>query len=123
MESSLKPLRFINETIQVVFNAAPLLEKKPGLPAAFIWRDQHFAVKELISEWHDYQRRGRMRRNMSIEHSSASERHGSWGVGQDFYRVRTADERIFELYYDRAPQDVDRRKGGWYLYRELSEVT
>jgi hypothetical protein len=25
------------------------------------------------------------------------------------------------LYYDRAPKDIDRRKGGWFLFRELEE--
>jgi hypothetical protein len=115
----MKPISFINEPIQVLFEALPILEKKPGLPKIFIWRNQHFAIEELVSEWHDYERRGRMKRNMSVEHSSAASKSGSWGVGQDFYRVRTADGHIFDLYYDRAPQDVDRRKGGWYIFREL----
>ena len=26
--------------------------------------------------------------------------------------------QIFELYYDRAPKDVDNRKGGWFLRGE-----
>jgi hypothetical protein len=24
-------------------------------------------------------------------------------------------------FYDRAPQDADRRKGQWFLYREMQE--
>jgi hypothetical protein len=31
-----------------------------------------------------------------------------------------SSERIFDLYYDRAPKDINHRKGGWCLYRELS---
>ena len=117
----MKPIRFINEVIDVAFSKTPLLEKKPGLPSAFTWRGERYVIQELLSEWHDYQRRGRMARNMSTEHSSRSERRGSWGVGQDYYRVMTENGRIFEIYYDRAPIDADRRKGGWFLFRELEE--
>ncbi len=121
MDNRFQPIRFINEPIQVFFDNEPLLEKKPGLPQTFTWHDQCFIVAELISEWHDYQRRGRMKRNMSVEHSSAAERRGSWGVGQDFYRVRCTDDHIFDIYYDRAPQDIDRRNSGWFLFRELKD--
>ena len=117
----MKPARFINETIEVFFNQAPLLEKKPGPPARFTWRGEEFSVIEILSEWHDYQRRGRMARNMQSKHASHAELHGSWGVGQDYYRVRTQDGRIFDLYYDRAPKDVDRRKGAWFLFREMTD--
>jgi hypothetical protein len=80
-----------------------------------------FEIVEILSEWHEYKRRGRMARNMSPEHAAVAESRGSWGVGQDYYRVRTTDGRIFDIYYDRAPKDVNHRKGGWFLYRELAE--
>jgi hypothetical protein len=115
------PLHFINEAVEVYFERPPLLEKKPGAPAGFTWRGERFAIAEILSEWHDYQRRGRMSGNMRPEHARHAKIRGSWGVGQDYYRVRTGDSRIFDLYYDRAPQDVDHRKGGWFLYRELSQ--
>jgi hypothetical protein len=117
----MKPVRFINETIEVVFDKPPALEKKPGPPSAFLWRGEKFAITELISEWHDYQRRGRMSRNMQPKHAKIAERGGSWGVGQDYFRVRTDKGRLFDLYFDRAPVDVDRRKGAWFLDRELTE--
>jgi len=62
-----------------------------------------------------------MSRNMRPEHAATAERRGSWGVGQDYYRVRTEDGRIFDLYYDRAPKDAGRRKGAWFLEKELAE--
>ena len=58
---------------------------------------------------------------MRESHARAASRRGSWGVGRDYYRVRTDDGRIFELYYDRAPGDAGNRSGSWYLYRELTE--
>jgi hypothetical protein len=117
----MKPLRFINEAIDVFFDQPPGLEKKPGPPSGFVWRGERFLIVEILSEWHDYQRRGRMKRNMQPQHASAAARGGSWGVGQDYFRVRTQDTRLFDIYYDRAPKDVDRRKGAWFLDRELSE--
>jgi hypothetical protein len=115
------PIHFIGEPVEVFFDQAPSLEKKPGLPQRFCWQDQTHAIVELLSEWHDYRRRGRMARNMQPQHAAAAGRRGSWGVGQDYYRVRTAGGRIFDLYYDRAPQDASHRKGGWFLDKELAE--
>ena len=114
-----KPLRFIEEPVEVFFEKIPLLEKVPNCPSGFTWRETTFAIVELISEWHDYVRRGRMARNMRPEHAAAAGRRGSWGVGQAYYRVKTECGRVFDLYYDRAPLDVHHRKGGWHLYQEL----
>ena len=118
---ALRPIRFIEEPIAVEFDKPPLLEKKPGRPDAFVWRGARYRVVELLAEWHDYRRRGYMAHNMSLAHKRIAERRGSWGVGQDYYRVRTAGGQIFDLYYDRAPKSIERRKGAWFLYRELGE--
>jgi hypothetical protein len=37
-----------------------------------------------------------------------------------FFRVRVEDERLFELYYDRAPKDAMDRLGYWFLRCELT---
>ena len=118
----MEPLRFISEPVEIIFDHEPLLEKKPECPAGFIWHGETFRVVELLAAWQDYQRRGRMARNMRPTHSTTAERRGSWGVGIFYFRMRTADGRIFDLYYDRAPQDSDRRKGSWYLYQELADA-
>ena len=116
----IKPLRFIGELIQVQFDQPPLLEKRPGCPDQFVWREETYRVVELVREWHDYGRRGRMARNMRPTHAAAAARRGSWGVGRDYYRVRTETGQIFDLYYDRAPKSANDRKGAWFLYREMS---
>ena len=117
---TLKPLRFIEERIEVQFETPPMLEKKPGCPDGFIWRGSVYRIVDILSEWHDYHRRGRMVRNMRPEHAKAARKRGSWGVGQDYYRIKTESGHCFDIYYDRAPKDVDRRKGEWYLFQELS---
>jgi hypothetical protein len=116
------PLRFISEPIEVNFQKPPALEKIPGPPASFTWRGETYIILEMLNEWHDYGRRGRMARNMRPEHASTAERRGSWGVGQDYYRVRTTSERIFDIYYDRTPRDAERRKGAWFLDSELTSL-
>ena len=103
--------RFIAEEIEVGYDRPPALEKKPGCPDVFIWQGERYEIVEILREWHDYRRRGRMARNMQPAHAAVAKKRGSWGVGRDYYRVRTRKDRIFELYFDRAPKDVDRRKG------------
>jgi hypothetical protein len=116
---ALKPLYFIDEQIQVEFDKPPLYEKKPDCPDRFLWRDEVYGIQQLLAEWQDFQRRGRMARNMSPPHAVAASRRGSWGVGRVYFRVRTSSGQIFDLYYDRAPKDADDRKGSWFLFREM----
>jgi hypothetical protein len=104
----LKPLHFFDEPIIPAFDIPPSMEKKQGCPNAFTWRDTYFRVIELVKEWHDYSRIGRIASN-----------RGSWGVGRDFYIVKVVGEHYFQIYYDRAPKDVDHRKGEWFLWGEL----
>jgi hypothetical protein len=114
------PIHFISEPIEVIFDSPPALSKKPGCPDAIVWQDQQFRIVQKLREWHDYARRGPMASNMRPEHAESAALRGSWGVGRDYYRVRTDSGRIFDLYYDRAPRYASDRMGGWFLYRELS---
>lgn len=113
--------RFIGEPIEVEFDRPPLLAKKPGCPDRFVWDGERHDVAEKLVEWHDYGRRGRMARNMRPENLARAAKRGSWGVGRDYYRIRTAGGRVFELYYDRAPKDADNRHGAWFLSLEVVE--
>ena len=115
-----RPLRFIGQGIQVQFDQAPALVKKPGCPDRFVWQERTYRIVERLSEWQDYSRRGRMAGNMRPERAATASRRGSWGVGRAYFRVRTDDGRIFDLYYDRAPKSADDRAGAWFLYREMA---
>lgn len=118
-----QPVRFIDEAIEVQFDRLPVFEKRPPCPDDFFWRGEAHRVVELLSEWHDYARRGRMAANMRPEHAALAAERGSWGVGRAYFRVRTEAGAIFDLYYDRAPKGVAQRKGSWFLFRELTETT
>jgi hypothetical protein len=113
--------RFIGAPVEVTYDRPPLVEKRPGRPDGFVWEGRSYRVKAVLKEWHDYRRRGRFARNMSQAHAAVAERRGSWGVGRDYYRVLTETGEVFDLYYDRAPQGVEGRKGGWFLFRQVEE--
>jgi hypothetical protein len=119
----LLPLRFIQEPVEPLFDQPPATEKKPPCPDGFVWHGTTYRIVEMLAEWHDYGRRGRSARNMIPTHAATATRRGSWGVGQFYFRVRTENGHIFDLYYDRAPKDADNRKGAWFLYREMSTHT
>ena len=112
------PLHFYDEPIEVIFDHEQVLEKKPDCPDGFIWRGETLHVAEMLAEWQDFRRRGRMERNMLPQHASHASLKGSWGVGKFFFSVRVEDGRIFDIYYDRAPVDAADRKGHWYLLSE-----
>ena len=117
----MKPIKFIGEEIEVIFDKPPTLTKRPGCPDGFIWQGETFRVAELRSEWSDFTRRGRFARNMQPHNQRKAVRRGSIGVGRFYFQVQTEDGRIFELYYDRAPKSVNDKLGRWSLFRELED--
>jgi hypothetical protein len=117
------PLHFIDEPIVVQFDQPPVFAKRSPCPDRFVWRGDHYRVVEMLSEWHDYRRRGHLAHNMRAEHLATAAIRGSWGVGRDYFRVRTETGQIFDLYYDRAPKESGDRKGQWFLYREMEVLS
>jgi hypothetical protein len=117
----LRPVHFFAEAITVRFDVPPALEKKPPCPDGFTWRGVNFQVAECLTEWVDNERRGRMARNMQPQHAAVARTRGSWGVGRYYFRVRTAEGRVFELYYDRKPKDAEVRKGSWVMVSEFAD--
>lgn len=117
----LQSLRFIGEPIQVEFDHPPVFLKSPGCPDRFLWQDELFVIGELLQQWLDFGRRGNMALNMRPENAVRAQKRGSWGVGRFYFRVRTAQGRVFDLYYDRSPRQ--HRQGQWFLFRELAELS
>jgi hypothetical protein len=113
-------LTFIGEKITPVFNDTPPFGKRPPCPDAFCWRGESYQIVKSLQEWVDFTRRGRQARNMSTEHAAVASNHGSWGVGRYNFHVRVESGRLFHIYYDRAPKDLDNRMGEWYLVSELA---
>ena len=116
--------QFYSEEIETHFETELVIEKRTGLPEAFTWRGRRYRVVELLKEWHDYLPRGKTKSMYEKEKGSywvkAGKRHGSWGVGRDYYRVRTDTDEVFDIYYDRKPKG-QKSKGGWWLWRRVGE--
>jgi hypothetical protein len=117
-----KPLHFIAQPVEVSYDKPPLFEKRPGCPDRFKWGERTYFVAELLSQWDDFTRRGRMAHNMRPSHAKAAARRGSWGVGRTYFRVRTENGQIFDLYYDRDPSGPGGAAGTWTLFREMEEA-
>jgi hypothetical protein len=115
------PSKFIDEPIDVLYDIPPTYEKCPDCPSGFIWRGQTYMVTELLSEQQDHSRRGRSARNMQPAHLQMALRNGSWGVGRYCFIVRVESGQIFEIYYDRAPENAGDRKGHWILKGERAQ--
>lgn len=111
--------QFIGEPITVLFDEPPLFSKTPHCPNQLVWRGETWAVVELLSEWRNYERRGRMKENMRPENVQRARQRGSWGGGRFFFRVRLNNGRVYEIYYDRAPHGSDERQGSWYVFQEV----
>ncbi len=109
------PSELIDEPIEVSFDVPPTYEKRPDCPQSFIWRGETYLVRAILSERQDFNRRGRSGRNMQPAHLASASRVGSWGVGRYYFYVEVDGAEIFEIYYDRAPQDAGDRKGHWFL--------
>jgi hypothetical protein len=111
-------VHFIDEPIEVIFYKPPLYEKTPTCPDGFIWREKQYLVTRLLSEWHDFARRGHMGSNMRPEHAAAAQVRGSLGVGRFHFVAVCDDQHVYEFYYDRAPKSVNDKKGRWVLVGE-----
>ena len=117
----MKPIKFIGEEVEILFDKPPARSKQPGCPDGFIWQGETFRVAKLLNEWRDFSRRGRFTRNMQPHNQRKAVRRGSFGVGRFYFRVQVEGGRIFEIYYDRAPKNVDDKLGSWSLFRELED--
>ena len=115
----LTPIHFYDESIEIIFDEPPMLEKSPTCPSGFVWNGKTYRVAESLAEWSDFTRKGKMARNMQPAHAATASTRGSLNVGRFYFRVRVDSNQIFDIYYDRAMKSVDDRKGQWVVYREL----
>ena len=116
------PLHFLDQPIEVLFDAPPAREKTPNCPDGFIWEGRTYRVLEMLSSWNDFKRRGRMAQNIRPAHAAVAADRGSLNVGRFYFRVKVDTGQVFDVYYDRAMKNVDDRKGQWVVYREMGEA-
>ena len=111
---------FIGQEIRVGYHEDQIAQKSPACPDYFIWGEKTFAIARLEQEWKDFSRKDDAGRNMRPAHLNRAQTRGSCGVGRFYFRVRTECGRVFDIYYDRAPQTRENRQGKWFLYAEYA---
>ena len=91
-------MRMYSEKIEVE------CEGEPSRPVSFRWNDEEFAIEQILRTWQDwgFPRGSPRRKNWRLR------RH------RNYFRVRTAGDRVFEIYMDRKTPEPT-----WVLYREL----
>ncbi len=96
-----EPTRFMEREIEV--EAA---EDAPQRPVAFKIGGQRYVVADVLSTWEDEEPGGRTRRQR---------RH------RTFYRLRTEEGHLFDIYFDWA-EARRRHRNRWVLHRRLAEA-
>jgi hypothetical protein len=95
------------------FIGRPIEVKTTGevrLPASFFLGDREYEVAEILETWqdHGFGMASPLKKNWRLRHH------------RNYFRVRTTQGEVFELYLDRTR--VGLRQGAprrWFLYRRL----
>jgi hypothetical protein len=85
------PGSFISEPIVPVeagFDTGGMARGEPGLPQKFRWRKKEFIVAEVLERWK--------------EHGDCRHGGGERYVRKHGYRVRTTDDTVFRIYFQRS---------------------
>lgn len=101
---------FISEPITPVagtFDTAGMTKGEPGLPERFVWRDTEYAVAEVLEAWKET---GPCR-------SGGPEMY----LRKHWYKIKTADDQIMTLYFERQARSKSRNKARWWLYTTNKE--
>jgi TATA-binding protein-associated factor Taf7 len=105
------PVEFVDREVDM-----RLSEDEKAVPLAFRLGQREYKIAERIASWED-------------KAFATRQRGRDWRQGQQrqYYRVRTEEGEVYELYADWSPARR-RRKGGaqgtrWYLHRRLSGAT
>jgi hypothetical protein len=81
-------------------------------PTAFTWRGAEYRVVEVLARWHLVDRWWLASAQVAARVSGTGVRDASRRAASDreYYRVRCADQQVFDLYFDAAT-------GVWVLDR------
>jgi hypothetical protein len=96
---------FISEPIEPVagtFDTAAMTRGEPGLPERFKWRDEEYAVADVLEAWKET---GPCR-------SGGPEQY----LRKHWYKIRTDHGLEMTLYFERQARSKTRNKTRWWLY-------
>lgn len=96
--------QFFSQEIKVA-----LTDEVVPVPASFRLGEQEHLITEIVEAWSDY------------GFGQAPLRRKKWWQRRhrNYYRVKTADNEVFEIYYDRGTNLKHPERKKWFLYRQL----
>lgn len=98
-------VEFVSEPIDPdagTFDTAAMGRGLIGLPTGFTWRDQHYAIAEVLEQW---------KLSEAEDH-----RHGELYFRKQFWRVRVDRGEIMVIYAVRHTKQGESPKKRWWLY-------
>jgi len=96
---------FISEPLEPVagtFDTAAMTRGEPGLPERFRWRDEEYAVADVLEVWKET---GPCR-------SGGPEKY----LRKHWYKIRTDSGLEMTLYFERQARSKRQDKIRWWLY-------
>jgi hypothetical protein len=95
---------FISEPIKPVELGVgtTVVAGEPILPHSFVWRGQTYIVDQVIEKW----------KESSPCRNGANEMY----VRKHWYRIRTTDGLVMDIYFERQPASKRQAKQRWWLY-------
>jgi len=97
------PPQFISREIEVTVSG------EVKVPTSFRLGDKEYVISEIIEAWPDY------------GFGRSPLRRKRWWLRRhrNYYRVRTAEGEVFEIYYDRGTSLEHPERKKWFIYRRL----
>ena len=79
------------------------------VPTAFCLGEREYAISEIIDAWPDH------------GFGPSSSRHKRWWQRRhrNYYRVKTTEGEVFEIYYDRGTNLKYPERKKWFLHRQV----
>jgi len=79
------------------------------VPTSFRLGDREYVISDIIEAWHDY----------GFGRSSLRRKRWWQRHHRNYYRVRTTQDEIFEIYYDRGTSLKHPERKKWFHHRQL----
>ena len=96
---------FVSEPIKPVagtFDTAGMTRGEPGLPGRFVWRQQEYAVAEVLEAWKES---GPCR-------SGGPEQY----LRKHWFKIRTDNGLEMTMYFERQARTKRQARNRWWLY-------
>lgn len=102
--------KFISDVITPVkgtFDIKAMSRGEPGMPSRFKWRKRVYAVAEVIEKW----------KETSPRRGGSGEKY----VRKHWYKIRTTEGEVMEIYFERKSVPKGQAKRRWWLYSVSSQ--